>query len=313
MSPAAESGLRLLFLWLIVFPSVCCLFSALFAGPIAVAEKISYEDAFVFCMQALTLCDAVPLTTFTPAGTAGQILTLFIGIILQMILVVHIGISAGPCMDPFLTEVKNDSNYFVSRTVGSLVKKMLMYFFLLYPSVCLIFAGIAGGILAAAEGWPWADGFVMVLGEATLTGITNPGTPPPQGAGGKIIAVFIAVIAQGIMGITIALGSVPLLGFDLSFDNSPLKHVALWVFNSEQKKDLMTPEKPDQEKPSDDGITSPSDHAITNPAPNASQAPMLANTPLQYYAGGPGGLVYSASPMQNYAGTSQLQFSHGLA
>ena len=54
-----------------------------------------------------------------------------------------------------------------------------------------------------------------------------------------MIAVFIAVMAQGVLGITIALGSVPLLGFDLSFDDSPIKDVASWVFNSEQKEKLF--------------------------------------------------------------------------
>lgn len=54
-------------------------------------------------------------------------LSLFLTFLLA--LVFPIGISAGPCMDPFLTEVKNDSNYFVSRTVGSLVKKMVRSIF----------------------------------------------------------------------------------------------------------------------------------------------------------------------------------------
>jgi len=80
------------------------------------------------------------------------------------------------------------------------------------------------------------DGFVMVLGEVTLTGVKNPDTPPPSGDGGQVVAVFIAVVAQSILGIVIALGSVPLLGFDLAFDDSPLRQVAIWVFNSEQKK-----------------------------------------------------------------------------
>jgi hypothetical protein len=71
-----------------------------------------------------------------------------------------------------------------------------------------------------------------------------PGTPPPDSDGGKVIAVFIAVMAQGVLGITIALGSVPLLGFDLSFDDSPIKDVASWVFNSEQKEKLFKSAEP---------------------------------------------------------------------
>ena len=37
------------------------------------------------------------------------------------------GISAGPCMDPFLEEEKRDSNLFVSRTPQALLKKMVSF------------------------------------------------------------------------------------------------------------------------------------------------------------------------------------------
>jgi len=242
MSTKTESAARLAFIWLIVFPATCTFFSTIFAGPIAAAEGIPYKTAFIFSMQALTLCDAVPLTAWAPAGTGGQVLTLFLGIFLQMIFVVHVGISAGPCMDPFLEEMRRDDNLLVSRSPSALAKKFGIFFFGVFPAISITFAAVFGGLLAAAEGWPFVDGFVMVLGEVTLTGVKNPDTPPPSGDGGQVVAVFIAVVAQGILGIVIALGSVPLLGFDLAFDDSPLRQVAIWVFNSEQKEQLFKDE-----------------------------------------------------------------------
>jgi len=182
----------------------------------------------------------------------------------------------------------------------------------IFPSVCIVFAAVAGGILAVAEGWAWVDGFVMVLGEATLTGITNPGTPPPKVAGGKIVAVFIAVIAQGIMGMTIALGSVPLLGFDLSFDKSPLKHVALWVFNSEQKGKLVGGHASDT--PSDN-VAHPT--AAPNPPPSPPRAPLqyggnsgvnskvLPDRSMNSGRINSGGVIFSTSSAQGHPGTQQ--------
>jgi len=83
---------------------------------------------------------------------SGIIITLIMGIFLLMIFVIHVGLSAGPCMDPFLEEEKKDANKLVSRTPGGLAKKVFVFFFVFFPVVSLIFAVVMGGILAAAEG-----------------------------------------------------------------------------------------------------------------------------------------------------------------
>lgn len=45
------------------------------------------------------------------------------------------GISAGPCMDPFLEEERRDSNLLVSRSAGALVKKMVSFLLCVFARV----------------------------------------------------------------------------------------------------------------------------------------------------------------------------------
>merc|ERR1712216_1079935 len=98
---------------------------------------------------------------------------------------------------------------------------------------------IFGGILSACESWPFVDGFVLALGEVTNTQVALPNTPPPATTAGKAFGLVLGVLSAAILGIFIAVGSVPLLGFDLSFEKSPFVRLVPAVLNAEQKEEIL--------------------------------------------------------------------------
>ena len=51
------------------------------------------------------------------------------------------------------------------------------------------------------------------LAEVTGAGLTLEGTPAPHSFLGKLIGLWVGIVAQAILGLFIAVGSVPLLGF----------------------------------------------------------------------------------------------------
>ena len=126
-----------------------------------------------------------------------------------------------------------------NRTLCSL---QLAFYVLFFPCMCLFAALVLGGILAAAEDWPFVDGFVLALGEVTNTGVALPNTPPPDTVGGKIVGLFVGIASAAILGIFIAIGSVPLLGYELAFIESPITRTTAFLLNSEQKEKLKAPD-----------------------------------------------------------------------
>ena len=117
MSPMLESGLKLVFLWVVLYPIVGALVSFVFAGPVAAAEDTaSFGDAFLFLLMLMTLTD-IPLTAWAPTGTTGIVITLLMSIIQILVLCVFVGVSAGPCLDPFL-----DAFGLVPRASGTAVR-----------------------------------------------------------------------------------------------------------------------------------------------------------------------------------------------
>ena len=85
MRPIVESGLKLVVLWWIIYPAAACMFSAIFAGPVAAAEDANYEDCFLFFLMAFTLT-AIPLTPWVPTGTGGIVITLITAIFVTLLL-----------------------------------------------------------------------------------------------------------------------------------------------------------------------------------------------------------------------------------
>ena len=88
------------------------------------------------------------------------------------------------------------------------------------------------------------DGFVLALGEVTNTKVALPGTPPPGTAAGKVVGLILGILSIAILGTFIAVGSVPLIGFDLTFNESPVLRAIPWVLNAEQKESLSTNRAP---------------------------------------------------------------------
>ena len=83
----------------------------------------------------------------------------------------------------------------------------------------------------------------MALGEVTNTKVTLAGTPAPKTSGGKFVGLLLGVLSAAILGLFIAVGSVPLLGFGLTFDRSPLLRGLPFLLNAEQKEELFGGQK----------------------------------------------------------------------
>jgi len=224
---AAPSLHRLFSLWLIVFPFKCALFAVIFAGPLALAEETTFAKAFLYLVQVLTGA-SIPLTPWAPSGKAlGIAIANSMGIIKQLILALHIGLTAGPMIEPVLDwEVGLwrccvDGKLFVGRTNAGIYRKTAISW-LNTSLFCVVLSFAAGGILAVAEGWPYWNGVVLVLGEVTssATVLPNQSKLGPDTTGGIIVGFIVGVLAAAILGIIIAVASVPLLGFDLKFDNT---------------------------------------------------------------------------------------------
>lgn len=95
MGPKLESFVKLMLLWLIVYPVTSALVSLLLAGPIAAMEGVAFLDAFLFSVMGMTLT-GIPLTGFAPVGAGGIILTIVIGVLQVTLLIVTLGLTAGP-------------------------------------------------------------------------------------------------------------------------------------------------------------------------------------------------------------------------
>ena len=97
---------RLVNLWLIVFPTKCALFALIFAGPIALIEDAKFSDGFLYLLQVLTGA-SIPLTNWALPGAGpkevwGLIIANAMGIVKQLILSLHIGLTAGPMIEGWL-------------------------------------------------------------------------------------------------------------------------------------------------------------------------------------------------------------------
>ena len=238
-------GYRLMVLWMIYYPLVCVIFSAIFAVPIDFGDSASYKDAFLYEMSLFTGA-VLPLTSYTPSGTVGQIvITNILAVLHQIILSIFIGLSAGPMIETLLdvgagplTKIDPTGTLLVPRTkLGFFLKIFTFYMIILIISV--IWAIYWGGFLALAEKWPFTDGFVTALGVITSGAFAmNPANAPVTGWG-IFCGFYLGVMGAAMLGITIAIASVPLLGMDLSYDNSPAVRVfPLLILSAEQRERL---------------------------------------------------------------------------
>ena len=82
------------------------------------------------------------------------------------------------------------------------------------------------------------SGFVLALGELTATRVTS-GPSVPQTTGVTVVGLILGIVAMMFLGVVIAVGSVPLLGFGLTFDKAPLLRKMPFLLNSEQKKTML--------------------------------------------------------------------------
>ena len=80
----------------------------------------------------------------------------------------------------------------------------------------------------------------MVIGEVINTHIQVEGTPNPDTTAGKVVGLWVGVLAAAIFGMAIAIGSVPLLGHSLEFGTSVCYlHYCPFMLNSEQKEEIL--------------------------------------------------------------------------
>ena len=51
MKPIVESGIKLVLLWVIGYPTMAAVFAAVFAGPVAAAEGVGFGEVFLFLLK----------------------------------------------------------------------------------------------------------------------------------------------------------------------------------------------------------------------------------------------------------------------
>jgi hypothetical protein len=230
MGVKLEAILKIACLWLVAYPMCSALVSVVVAGPIAAIEGTAFDTAWLFSLTVMTLT-GIPVTTWAPVGTGGIVITIVVGVLQMGLTIVFVGITAGPMIDPFV-------DYFGLGDTRTVMKKLAIFCLVAYPLAAILCALVLGGILAAAEGWPFSSGFVLALGELTATGVTS-GPSVPQTNGGAAVGLLVGTLAMMFLGVIIAVGSVPLLGFGLTFDQAPLFKKLPFLLNSEQKKSML--------------------------------------------------------------------------
>lgn len=236
---------RVTILWMIYYPLVCVIFSAIFAAPIEFGNGASFKDAFLYEMSLFTGA-IFPLTAYTPEGTDGQIvITNLLAVLHQIILSIFIGISAGPMIETLLevdagplTRFDPDGTLLVPRTKLGMFLKIFFYYILIL-AISVFWSIWWGGFLALSEGWPFKDGFVTALGVITSGAFALNPTNAPVTVGGIFCGFYLGIMGAAMLGLTIAVASVPLLGFDLSYKDSPAVRVfPLLLLSVEQRNKL---------------------------------------------------------------------------
>lgn len=142
-------------------------------------------------------------------------------------------------------------DFFGVADVKTAHRKLLPFCLVVYPLAAIVVAVLLGGPLAACEGWSFAAGFVLVLGELVVPAVplVLPGTGPPTTAAGKALGLISGIVAMAFFGLVIAVGSVPLLGFGLTFDESKVvKSLAPLVLNGEQREEILGAPAPKAKK-----------------------------------------------------------------
>jgi hypothetical protein len=231
---------------MLYYPLTCVIFSLIWAGPIALAEKAAFLDAFYFELSLFT-GSIIPLTNWAPAtdGTGSYAIINLLAVAHQMILAFFIGVSAGPMIEGILdwkagplTRFDPEGTLLVPRTKTGLFLKVIVYYILIV-ALSVFWAAYWGGLMALAEGWPFLDGFVTALGAIT-SGLTvlEPSKLPVTGWG-LFCAFYIGVMGAAMLGLTIAVASVPLLGVDLSYEDSPVVRIfPMLLLSAEQREKL---------------------------------------------------------------------------
>jgi len=221
MAKALGSFCRLLCLWVIFYPLASFFVCISLAGPIAAAEGDAFEEAFLYVMAVMTHT-AIPLTSFAPTGGIGITIAVIVGVFQNALFMICIGLTAGPMVEPFLDFWINEGDKHIKGTHY----KFLGFAFVFYPLASFFLAIFLGGILAAAEEWEYKQGLVMAIGELTAAPVSLPDSVPPGTVLGKIIGLLIGVVSTGFLGLMIAIGSVPLLGYSLTFTESPIAYAS---------------------------------------------------------------------------------------
>lgn len=243
----SSSAYRLFVLWMLYYPLACVIFSLFWAWPIALADKTAYLNAFFFEMSLFT-GSIIPLTDWAPPtdGTGSFAIVNLLAVAHQVILACFIGVSAGPMIEGLLDikggmlmkKIDPEGTLLIPRTKSGLFLKMIV-FYIIIVVLSIIWAAYWGGFMSLAEGWPFLDGFVTALGVIT-SGLTvlQPDKFPVTGWG-LFCGFYTGVMGAAMLGLTIAVASVPLLGVDLAYDDSPAVRIfPMLLLSAEQREKL---------------------------------------------------------------------------
>jgi len=170
-------GLTSLMIVLFAIVPTIVIVTCLILGPLlALAEGWSAILGIEYLLSnALGL--AVPLTDIMPDSVSGEIIDLLISIWAMLIVTCAVGLAAQMALIAKLADV-------VPGTTLGFVRYLVVNI----PLLLIVTSMVAGAIMAAIEGWSFADGFFYMAGEAAGVSLVSNG--PSTAAGALVESIF---------------------------------------------------------------------------------------------------------------------------
>ena len=178
----------LMFLFFILFPIAPLTLSVAFGALLALVEKATFLDGFLYVASNL-LSMTTPLTTFNPNNVIGVIIDVYVSIVALLMLGLVLNI-VNIFQVPLI--INRQIEYVVT---GKIAVPVIALGFVI-PLLLAINATVFGSILAAAEGWHVKDGIYYVFGN--LLGLGTPLTNvTPLTVMGDVLDIIISSFALG--------------------------------------------------------------------------------------------------------------------